>query len=40
VNVDGRVKYKKLAAQFSFNADGTINGEAQTAGASRTAQFV
>ncbi|MBW9115739.1 DUF1217 domain-containing protein [Rhizobium cauense] len=31
VNVNGNAKYKALAAQFSFNADGTINGAAQTA---------
>ena len=31
VNVNGNDKYKALAAQFSFNADGTVNGAAQTA---------
>ncbi|WP_160004963.1 DUF1217 domain-containing protein [Rhizobium sp. 18055] len=31
VNVNGNAKYKALAAQFSFNADGTVNGAAQTA---------
>ncbi len=30
VNVNGNAKYKALAAQFSFNADGTVNGTAQT----------
>ncbi|MDQ0559531.1 hypothetical protein QO004_001309 [Rhizobium mesoamericanum] len=30
VNVNGNDKYKALAAQFSFNADGTVNGAAQT----------
>ncbi|MBB3540019.1 MULTISPECIES: DUF1217 domain-containing protein [unclassified Rhizobium] len=31
VNVNGNEKYQALAAQFSFNADGTVNGAAQTA---------
>ncbi|WP_018902090.1 DUF1217 domain-containing protein [Rhizobium sp. 2MFCol3.1] len=31
VNTTGNAKYKALAAQFSFNADGTVNGTAQTA---------
>lgn len=31
VNTQGGDKYKALAAQFSFNADGTVNGTAQTA---------
>ncbi|MDO3434146.1 DUF1217 domain-containing protein [Rhizobium sp. CBN3] len=31
VNTQGGDKYKALAAQFSFNADGTVNGSAQTA---------
>lgn len=31
VNVSGNDKYKALAAQFSFNADGTVTGAAQTA---------
>lgn len=31
VNVNGNDKYKALVAQFSFNADGTVNGAAQTA---------
>lgn len=31
VNVNGNDKYRALAAQFSFNADGTVNGAAQTA---------
>ena len=31
VNTSGNAKYKALAAQFSFNADGTVNGTAQTA---------
>ncbi|TCL75876.1 DUF1217 domain-containing protein [Rhizobium sp. BK251] len=32
VNTNGNAKYKALAAQFSFNADGTVaNGAAQTA---------
>jgi len=31
VNLNGNDKYKALAAQFSFNADGTVNGTAQTA---------
>lgn len=31
VNLNGNDKYKALAAQFSFNADGTVNGAAQTA---------
>ena len=30
VNVSGNAKYKALAAQFNFNADGTVNGSAQT----------
>lgn len=30
-NTSGNAKYKALAAQFSFNADGTVNGTAQTA---------
>ncbi|ANL45664.1 hypothetical protein AMC87_CH00936 [Rhizobium phaseoli] len=31
VNTQGGDKYKALAAQFSFNADGTVTGTAQTA---------
>ncbi len=31
VNLNGNDKYKALAAQFSFKADGTVNGAAQTA---------
>ncbi|MDM9626610.1 DUF1217 domain-containing protein [Rhizobium sp. S152] len=31
VNVNGNDKYKALVAQFSFNADGTVTGAAQTA---------
>jgi copper chaperone CopZ len=31
VNVNGNDKYKALAAQFNFNADGTVTGAAQTA---------
>ncbi|MBB3394137.1 MULTISPECIES: DUF1217 domain-containing protein [unclassified Rhizobium] len=30
VNVSGNDKYKALAAQFNFNADGTVSGAAQT----------
>jgi len=30
VNVNGNDKYKALAAQFNFNADGTVSGAAQT----------
>ncbi|MFA1626714.1 DUF1217 domain-containing protein [Rhizobium mongolense] len=31
VNLQGGEKYQALAAQFNFNADGTVNGSAQTA---------
>ncbi|TCU19070.1 DUF1217 domain-containing protein [Rhizobium sullae] len=31
VNLQGGEKYLALAAQFNFNADGTVNGSAQTA---------
>ncbi len=31
VNVNGNDKYKALAAQFSFSADGAVTGAAQTA---------